>query len=262
MNGCIFTLFLGIALFLSANLEAQRKSAFFLRETREVLLLAGGTSLVVGGAYFYSNLHPSEEAHLNRQDIFAPDRFAVDCSNRGTAAASDMGVAMCIGLPLLATMCAGDWQSVNQDMILYAESVLLMQGMTLLSKAVFYRPRPYAYRLAELSRLPLPKRAEHSFFSNHAAAAFNGAVFAGTVFQRRYPESPWVKPIWIGGMTVATLTAIFRVTSGNHFPTDIVAGALVGSLTGWLIPYLHRSFPEEKGTAWIVGTGIGIAYHF
>jgi len=38
------------------------------------------------------------------------------------------------------------------------------------------------------------------------------------------------------------------VTSGNHFISDVVAGAAVGSAIGFLVPYLHRT-KNQPGTA-------------
>jgi membrane-associated phospholipid phosphatase len=37
--------------------------------------------------------------------------------------------------------------------------------------------------------------------------------------------------LWAGGTLLAAATGVFRVLSGNHFPTDVLAGAAVGSLT-------------------------------
>jgi membrane-associated phospholipid phosphatase len=31
-----------------------------------------------------------------------------------------------------------------------------------------------------------------------------------------------------------------RVRGGRHFPTDVLAGLLVGGTVGWLVPHLHQ----------------------
>jgi membrane-associated phospholipid phosphatase len=41
-------------------------------------------------------------------------------------------------------------------------------------------------------------------------------------------------------LSTAVVTGIFRVTSGNHFPTDVLAGALAGSIVGYTIVCLHK----------------------
>jgi membrane-associated phospholipid phosphatase len=87
-------------------------------------------------------------------------------------------------------------------------------------------------------------------------------VFAAVVFQQRYPDSPWVVPIWVFGLATATTTAITRVTSGRHFPTDVLVGAAVGSLTGWLIPRLHKKDKQMKGITLVTGSKTGIRIWF
>ncbi len=52
--------------------------------------------------------------------------------------------------------------------------------------------------------------------------------------------SRWKKPVWITGMTAASLTALFRVLAGEHFPTDVFAGALAGSAVAFLIFKAHE----------------------
>ena len=51
----------------------------------------------------------------------------------------------------------------------------------------------------------------------------------------------FVMPIWVGGISLAAATGALRVRSGNHFPTDVIASAAVGSFIGWLVPSLHRT---------------------
>ena len=125
-------------------------------------------------------------------------------------------------------------------MLIYAESTLLTQSLTLLCKALVKRPRPYVYSTTIAQNRRIDKRAAQSFFSGHASAAFNGAVVSAMLYQYHHPDSEAVKPLWIAGLTVAAVTAVFRVLSGEHFPTDVLAGALTGSVVGYVMVDLHR----------------------
>ncbi len=36
------------------------------------------------------------------------------------------------------------------------------------------------------------------------------------------------------------MNGVLRVWSGNHYPSDVIAGAAVGSFIGWLVPRMHK----------------------
>jgi membrane-associated phospholipid phosphatase len=61
--------------------------------------------------------------------------------------------------------------------------------------------------------------------SGHAAASF---AFA-SVIAHRYPKNPWLK--W-GAYGLATGVSFARVAGKKHFVSDIVAGGVVGYVTG------------------------------
>lgn len=67
-----------------------------------------------------------------------------------------------------------------------------------------------------------------SFTSSHAANHFAAAVFLGMFFGRK---KKWVWPTLIGW---ATSIALMQVYVGVHYPTDILGGAAVGILVGFI----------------------------
>ncbi|GHU12114.1 hypothetical protein FACS1894151_11740 [Spirochaetia bacterium] len=60
-----------------------------------------------------------------------------------------------------------------------------------------------------------------------------------TTFMQEFPESKWKFPVIIGSYTLAAGVASMRILSGSHFLTDVFVGAAIGSLYGWVIPWLH-----------------------
>ncbi len=93
--------------------------------------------------------------------------------------------------------------------------------LTLALKELVDRPRPTGTE----PLVPMPDSA--SFPSGHASTAFAAAA-ALAVFGR----SPWLRAALFA---TASAIALSRVWLGVHYPSDVVAGAIIGALVGWAI---------------------------
>jgi undecaprenyl-diphosphatase len=69
---------------------------------------------------------------------------------------------------------------------------------------------------------------QYGYFSAHAANVFAIAVFFGSILKSNLKGIGFFLVLW------AALVAYSRVYIGVHFPLDIVTGAVLGSLFGWL----------------------------
>jgi membrane-associated phospholipid phosphatase len=79
-----------------------------------------------------------------------------------------------------------------------------------------------------------------SFPSGHATTAFGAAVAFGALFPRLRPL------LW----TYAILIAVSRVVISTHYPSDVMAGALVGSVGALLV----RNWFAERRLGFYVGS--------
>jgi membrane-associated phospholipid phosphatase len=146
------------------------------------------------------------------------------------------------------------------DGFIYAESISVTWAATNLAKIAFRRPRPSAYQeqarreAAGGTTTPEDLSATNSamsFFSGHAStvASVSGAATYLAFSRSTSPLRPWLT-LGIGAATT-TLVAIGRVKAGEHFPTDVIAGAMVGAGIGVLVPHLHREEPAKQRSVWI-----------
>ena len=69
---------------------------------------------------------------------------------------------------------------------------------------------------------------QFGYFSAHAANSFGPAIFFTVLFKKKVKYISWFLLLW------ACVVAYSRIYIGVHYPLDVVTGALVGSLFGWL----------------------------
>lgn len=105
-------------------------------------------------------------------------------------------------------------------------------GTNLVAKSIVGRARPDEGQGAWAFNGPSASSSQSSFASNHVTAA----MALVTPFAQRY-EQPWLYGL-------ASLTAIGRIQSNEHWASDTVAGALLGYAFGTLA--LDQQNPRSK----------------
>ena len=86
----------------------------------------------------------------------------------------------------------------------------------------------------------------YSFFSAHAANAFGLATCTYIAFRKLIPSAKWIK-LYAGWMfTWASLVAISRVFVGKHYLGDVITGALVGVIAGYIFARLACRLCRHK----------------
>jgi len=79
---------------------------------------------------------------------------------------------------------------------------------------------------------------QRSFPSSHTTVAFAAATAYVVVSGREHLRHRTRTALLLYGGALAT--GVLRVEAGQHFPTDVVAGAALGSGLGWLAARVHR----------------------
>ena len=107
-------------------------------------------------------------------------------------------------------------------------------------KHLLGRPRPaQTFELGE-SWGPSLQRAFDAFPSGHSTTAFGLAVFLSFCFPR----------LRILFMCFAVCMALARLLQGSHWLTDVIAGALLGSMVGlWVALMAERKSPLVESEA-------------
>jgi undecaprenyl-diphosphatase len=92
------------------------------------------------------------------------------------------------------------------------------------AKELIARPRPCAEGLISWIRLPDGMRHGYGLPSSHAVNNFAGAAFLALLYRSR--RSFFVV------MTIAAIVSFTRIYLGLHYPSDVIAGAVLGLAIG------------------------------
>jgi len=118
------------------------------------------------------------------------------------------------------------WLWKRPKVIVSAATALLLVGVTVTAlKLMVQRPRPGHISEELRSRTVAKRFSRSSFPSGDAASAFAMAVVAITVVGSRWRVLPYL---------VAAVTGLLRAIMFFHYPSDVIAGAMLGLLCGWL----------------------------
>ena len=239
------------------------------------LTLAGAALLGVGRGLLHPRVLSVPAPGLDPAGIrWGLDRRAITAPSPGAGRASNWTwTAAALTPPVFATLAAhrqDGWDQQLRGLRVESEAVLLCAGLTFVLKNAFSRPRPFTY-LSETERSAVDgydataEDAFDSFPSGHSSTAW-AASMAGVAFL--VTERPdlgagthFANGFLAGGLAAAT--SLLRVEASRHFPTDVAAGAALGSATGVVVALIHAdpAGKGRRGDAWragLLGVGAGI----
>ncbi|WP_407755830.1 phosphatase PAP2 family protein [Archangium sp.] len=197
---------------------------------------------------------------------------AVDRWGRGLAASTPEGqarwnkasnIADFIVLPvgvlggqyLLSSGSGAPPRYFAEDTTIILESFVVSQVVNQVVKFSVGRERPFVHVLPE-DQKPLtehPTDNNLSFYSGHTAMAFSLVTAAGTVSELRGYKNRWL--IWAVGLPVAASVGLMRMGADKHYLTDVLTGAVAGSLFGVGVPLLLHG---RQGPAQTQATGMSM----
>lgn len=197
---------------------------------------------------------------LNPDDVNAFDRLFMKSYSHSLDVAGDVVMAVTLLTPLCLYKTSSDeWLSLG---IMYGETMLLANGIKEIGKLCVNRPRPYAYYEGGPEKKYKNGDWAKSWPSGHTTFAFAGATFTSYVFTKYYPDSNWKYAVIAGSYTLACTTAVLRIESGNHFVTDVLTGAVIGTACGFLVPWLHTINEQTGKTLTITPTSLTFNFTF
>ena len=171
---------------------------------------------------------------LPAPELYTIDRGAIENWNPEIAKNSDYVLGGLMLLPFASLASQEVQEQAGTYLFMYGEVLVSTGLITAAIKGWTERARPYVYN----NSVPLEDRISPSSMS--------------TTHMDLHPDDPFRWVVLAGTFGAAGLVGYMRVESGQHVPTDVIAGAAIGTAIGWAIPALHRE-ARYRGIRWNAG---------
>lgn len=217
---------------------AQNATAVYTAGWWDVAATAGG--LVVAGAGALTHPPAAACAPCSAGDLPGIDRGVLEWHSPGARTASTVVLIAGAGGTALAALSGMEPARARGNAVVLALAVSWTSAATEWLKVGVHRARPALYRSGAATAAADPDNRE-SFPSGHTSVAFAAASAYTTLALRQHlPHASRNGVLLFLG---ATGVAVLRVAGGRHFPTDVLAGAALGTAIGWGTARLHPMTP-------------------
>ncbi|MCZ7684587.1 MAG: phosphatase PAP2 family protein [Sandaracinaceae bacterium] len=160
---------------------------------------------------------------------------------------------------LMAWLVRGDPELMGRMLLIDLQAHAFAQGLTTLFKHRGRSRAPGGARVprgsaapqhgSALRRAPRPRHGPRELLQRHASLAFTSAALIclhHTELGLFGPEGD--AATCATGMALASTVGLLRVLADRHYATDVILGAGVGILSGWLVPWLlHYDVADAIG---------------
>lgn len=144
-------------------------------------------------------------------------------------------ISLAIPLSMIGAGLMNKDKNLQRQGLTSLASFTVSMGTTYVLKKIIARERPY-----EKYNFIIPYYLENdpAFPSGHTTAAFSTATSLSLTFKKWY--------IVVPAYTWASTVAYSRLHLGVHYPSDVLAGALVGVGSAWVCYKANRWLQRKK----------------
>ncbi len=162
---------------------------------------------------------------INLQESRTPEQTGIFLFLTNTYRYGDFGVPA----GLLIGGIAGHNQAMRENSLYVASSEAVSYGFMLLIKHLVKRSRPF---LQNVNIHPVYRASGYSFPSGHAESTFATATALSIAYPKWYVIAPAF--LWAGSVSYS------RMYLGEHYPSDVAAGAALGAGSAASLMFLKR----------------------
>jgi membrane-associated phospholipid phosphatase len=200
-------------------------------------IIATAVGLNAIALIFVKNLQPrtpSDLVGLAPDPLFGWEERAISNQSGFAKRASDYIMFGSAVLPLAMFADKGIRSEARTVFVMGAQAGLIAHGLTLGTKRLALRNRPYVFNPDVPISEKLANESRFSFFSGHTSMTATITFFSAKVWSDFHPDSRWKPLVWSAAATLPALTGYLRHRAGRHYFTDVAAGYAVGHWWGIL----------------------------
>ncbi len=238
--------------------QANNEDIYKLNWKTDIPVTAAGT---IWSAFAFTQIYSKDPipdevvAGLKKEDINSFDRWAAGMNDDEMDGISNYLFYGSIPLPALLFFDNKIRKDAPKIGLMYWET-FAVTGLLYIGSTYFtnrYRPETYD------NSIPVSERTgggyKNSFFAGHVAVTATATFFMAKVYNDYHPESGFRYVLWGGAVAATGAMVYMRHAAGKHFPTDLIIGTAVGTLSGILIPHFHK-VRNGRDQAWRIGPSV------
>ena len=206
---------------------------------QDLAVTGGALALTAVPIEFAAHLPHATCAPCDPSHLWGIDRHFVGEPRGGPGKASTATMMLAVfagGALVLDAHEVGPGNARYEDLAVYAQALAVNAALTSWSKVLFHRPRPPRYTANGTNYTGVDEGL--SFPSGHTSVAFTAAAAYTSILRRQHAAGSHAGEVALL-FGAAAATGVLRVAAHRHFPTDVVAGAALGTAVGWFVPQMH-----------------------
>jgi undecaprenyl-diphosphatase len=136
--------------------------------------------------------------------------------------------------------------NLGSDLVVYLQTISWNGLLTEISHIVSQRPRPFVF--SNPTERGIDPAHYTSFYSGHTSFAAATGTCGFLLLMRAGAPLALLLLSFASTQALILSTAYFRILAGRHFLTDVLCGAIAGSITAYCLARRKAKKPIQKNT--------------
>ena len=214
---------------------------FKVDKIESLIFISSALTLDLSNNYFDRQLIEAptdlELDALDEDDVPFFDRIGFQPYSAILKDFSDYAAYLAIGSTLFC-LYENDNEVLLNNLLVFSEIMIAQSAIAKWTKTFSQRYRPYVYDEDVSYDRKKQRNSQHSFYSMHSSTVFAAVTSGYYYYSNNYGHNILIGSLLFGS---ASATAILRVAAAQHFPSDVIVGAIVGSGISYAICTYHQN---------------------